>query len=193
MPPLFTWLDALTYGLMAVIVTALIAVAFFNGRNKDKPWWRWCGAWGVALLFWAGYASVLMWRCDLRQRVVCVTDADVVFVADGGSVPGCTEANVEVERVLALWRAVPDIDVPEKLHVMVFVKPFPFALHSQPGNKFAGFSKPHESAIGVGMDGRPLEMTALSHELGHVLLYRNGLPADEGTLRDYRDRYGIPY
>ena len=193
MPQVFTLWDALTFGLMAVIVTVLALVVTFNGLNRDKPWWRWVGLYLVVLLFWGGYANVVKWRYDLKQRVVCVTPHATIFVKDGGVVPDCTDVTKEIDRTLDAWRKVPDLTIPDKLDLMVFIKPFPFEMHKHPGNKFAGFAKPWDAMIGVWFDGRPVEKTALAHELGHIILFKAGQKQDETTFKSYADQYGVPY
>jgi hypothetical protein len=147
----------------------------------------------IVVGFWSGYISVLSWRYDLRKRVTCVTPHGTIFVKDGGVVPACADLTDEIDRTLAAWRAVPDVLLPGKLDVMVFIKPMPFEVHKSPGNRFAGLAKPFDNVIGVGFDGRPVAQTALAHELGHIILFRAGKNADEQTFRTYADQYGVPY
>jgi hypothetical protein len=192
-PKVFTLWDALTFGLMALLVTILALVVTFNGRNKHKSWWQWGGLYLVVVMFWAGYVGVVKWRYDLKQRVTCVTAQGTIFVKDGGVAPDCTELTNEIERVLEAWRKVPDFKVIDNLDLMVFVKPMPFELHKSPGNKFAGFAKPYDHMIAVGFDGRPVEQTALAHELGHIILFHAGKKQDEETFKSYADQYGVPY
>lgn len=193
MPSVFTLWDALTFGLMALIVTVLALIVTFNGRNKNTVWWRWAGLYLVVAMFWAGYVGAIKWRYDLKQRVTCVTPHGTIFVKDGGVVPGCTELTNEIDRTLDAWRLVPDFKVPEKLKIMVFIKPVPFTPHTSPGNKFAGFAKPFGNMIGVGFDGRPVGQTALAHELGRVILFKASEKQDEAMFKSYADQYGVPY
>jgi hypothetical protein len=157
--------------------------------------WRWIGFGVVVLGFWAGYILVLSWRADLVDRIECVTKHGLIMVEDGGVVPSCDSVETETDRVLAAWGSVPGVSGPNVLDdgVMIFVKPLPFVLHSEGGNKFAGFAKPYSRSIAVGFDGRELSRTALGHELGHIILSGSGKRGDEQTLKDHHDRYGVPY
>lgn len=193
-PKVFSWYDFLTYGLSAIAATVLIGIAQFNGRNSDVIWWRWIGAWTIPVIFWFGYAMLLRWRKNLADRVAYVTRHGLIVVHDGGLVPDKAAVERETSRTLLLWNTVPNVSPDDALEagVMVFVKPLPFELHGKPG-KFAGFTKPHATAIAVGMDGRSLNQTALAHELGHVILRRSGLNASEAELSRIHNEFGVPY
>lgn len=195
MPSTFQWWDFFTYGLAAIVATALAGLAVYKRRlNPNKKWWQWAGLGLVVAFFWFGYIMVLTWRADLVDRVECVTKHGLIMVHDGGTMPACAAVGAETDRVIAAWNNVPGISAADALDdgVMVFVKPLPFSLHTQPG-KFAGFTKPHATAIAVGFDGRELSKTALGHELGHVILRRAGKDASETALKNAHDLYGIPY
>jgi hypothetical protein len=193
-PDVFQWGDFLTFGLLAIGATVLGVLAVANHhRNPDKKWWQWAGLALVVGIFWFGYATALLWRANLADRVECVTKHGIIVVKDGGVTPSCEDVEVETDRVLQAWdRAGVDGRGVLSEGVMLFVKPMPFELHGKPG-KFAGFAKPYAQAIAVGFDGRMLPNTALGHELGHVILGGVGRRPDEQSLKDYHDRYGVVY
>lgn len=197
-PGVFNVMDALTFGGAALIATVLAGIATYRrDLNKHKAWWQWVGLWTVVALFWAGYAVSVQWRYDLTTRVLCATEHGLVLVAEDpdAKAPSCDELKAETERVLKAWDKVwlPGQSA-AALHsgVMVFVKKMPFGLHGKPP-EFAGFAKPYFRAIAVGFDGRPLERTALGHELGHIIMHEVNQDGSEKALKDIADRFGVPY
>lgn len=194
LPSVFQWGDFLTFGLLAIAGTVLGALAVANYRlNPTKTWWQWAGLALVVGLFWFGYGTAVKWRAQLVERVACVTQHGLILVEDGGVMPSCKEVEAATWSLILAWnRAGIDAEGVMADGVMVFVKPLPFQLHTKP-ERFAGFAKPHANAIAIGSDGRPVVDTALGHELGHLILSRSGRRADEQSLKDYHDHYGVPY
>ena len=201
-PPIFTWYDALTFGLFAIIATVIVAVALFNGLNTDVAWWRKVGTVLIVGMFWGGYALVLWWRKRLRDRILYVTKHGLMILGDGGTVPYRTQVESFTASVLHDWNNALQLypkPIATTAHdalaagVMVFIKPLPFELHTEPG-RFAGFAKPWRNAIAIGLDqASKLERSALGHELGHIILHHAIGDGSEDKLKEFAAHYGVPY
>ena len=195
-PPLFRWIDALSFGLPALVGTGAFIVALLNGRNAHVP----AGAWSlfgfVVCVFWAGYILLLWWRHKHLSRIRYVTKQGITVIAGGGVVPPLSELEAEIDRTMDLWSYVPgahDRLVGKVVDgTALWVMPFPFDLGTG-GPKFAGFAKPFTKQIAVGMDGRLLPGTALGHELGHIIAEEIFGDGSEARLKALAKEHGIPY
>lgn len=203
-PKLFTLIDTLTFGGLALAALVLALIASFNGLNDHVPLRGWVILWVTVTLFWAIYARYLQLRHRALKKIKYITKHGLIMMDDGGKMPSREEVEAETERTLAAWQApwedrakkYPKVETPAEVlarGVNVWVREAPFQLHGK-GPKFMGFARPFTLQIAVGMDGRPMERTALAHELGHLLTFRIlGEGGSERALKAAHDKWGVPY
>ncbi len=71
-PKIFTWQDALTFGLGALIVTLAITFVQLNGLNADDPTWAKVGIWSVPAIAIFIYLRLihLRWRAKKEWLLI---------------------------------------------------------------------------------------------------------------------------
>lgn len=171
MPSVFKWSDALSFGLAAVVATALSIWA--QAVAKAAPV-GFVIMWITAAGFWFIYAMLLRMRWQFKRSIEYVTKHGVLVAHDNALREGPARAAVEAEidRVCKLWSSVAPLDVIDaslKGALLVW-KPFPFdAKQFRPG-LFAGLAWPARKTLWVGYRDH-LDETALGHELGHLFMF----------------------
>ena len=176
-PSPFTLWDFLTFGGLAILVTAAAAyIQFGTDQNTEAYALMWVTAAG----FWFVYAMLVRARWLWTRNVAFVTDQGLcVIFKDGCSYP---QAEVEVEhtQMMEQWQQVLNslgakLEVPKAFlpnffgdYAFVTFKQGPLTHVKYYKLKLAGYTIGRHCIVGVDKL-TSLHNTAFQHELGHVV------------------------
>lgn len=213
-PRVFRWIDALTFGLAAVLAVVLSLWATLTPQAPGTGAGPMIILWAVAAGFIGCYGMILLNRWKMVRAVTFVTKHGLVCFCNGYPVDAL-ELEVLTDFVLEKWDSVvlagsvppppakaglvkPPIkpaDVREHLKgLFVLWKTYPFVLNEKAERPFhyTGLASNVSHMIMVGYRD-PLVNTAFGHELGHVILrFLRNDTSEEGLLKLNKD-YGVPY
>ncbi len=175
-PSAWNLFDALTFGLLAVLVTGLAAYVQAHdvvGPVDSKPL-----TWVVAGAFWVIYGLLLRARYRFIQSYDLVLSTGTMVQTNGYKVPRAA-FETELRRVCSLWTPhfTSAQEILERKRVWVRFEPgllvVPFSKNTP--RTFAGLTSMGGESVRVTYRGdplKPLEQTAFAHELGHVIIGR---------------------
>ncbi len=190
----FSWWDAMTFGLAAVLVLIGAIVIAASGAALEPT----LGAFATALAFAGIYARLihLRWLVWKRVRFTTVHGLHVIFdtVVDDYSTADSVQLAIEAvtEDAISRWAVAGCLNSRAMVRgCLLVLKPQPFELHRFTG-RFASVTLRGIKGMLVGYRRR-MEASALGHELGHVILRAWGKPYEEADLRKWATEKGVPY
>jgi hypothetical protein len=182
--------DLLTFGLAALVATALALSASLT--PQDEPWspLRWVGLWGTAGLFWVAIAAVIIarWRY-LRRGWRSLASGGALVIDNGFRFDFVSTVLPTLDKWVIAFGAdkVETLVMSEALRsTLIILKEPGFKIHGKPG-RYVGYFMPTKSVIMAGSEA------ALAHELGHLFLHATGRDASEASLKGWADEHGLPY
>lgn len=191
MPRVFRWIDALTFGLAAILATSAAVWA----QTTEQPTSAYVVTWVTAAGFWFVYGMLLLGRLRLRQNVSYVSRHGLIIMwPDQRPTPLRQEVEDLTEQVLAAWVDALDGKRSPRVRravegLFVIWKPFPFSHRARPGFKFTGLASGNTILVGY---REPLATTAFAHELGHIIYMAVQGPHTEEEFAAFTSVRGLP-
>lgn len=158
----FRLIDALTFGLVAFIITAI--VVFVSIKDPHMPLEPRALFYTVAASSWFIYGSFVYYRYKLLKRITFITKHGIGVITNNFNVD---KDNFEliVDNTVINWVSATNcFDCEKSLDgFCVIFEQYPVKHHSIKGN-LAGYMIGDNAVVGYNED---LNKTALGHELGH--------------------------
>ena len=187
LPPVFRWWDFLSFGMLGVITVGFLVyglIVGFQGATssivKQAPWLMAATAAGFFFVYW----RVIKIRMNDIKGFVLVGGPKYGFLVNFGSYTppgGSAELLSIIEQMETAWSTVAfaaePVFSPAKVadaltrdYVWVWFKPGTLDLPNMAG-KVAGYTVAmgNKMVVGYPATDSPLERTAFSHELGHLI------------------------
>jgi len=160
---IFRLSDALTFGLISLIVTIVtVYISFTVILDFESK----AILYTTALSFWAIYGLLIYFRYKWLQKITYVTYHKINIVSNNFDISHLDLETI-IENTISKWENVTKWNNCANAleDVIVIFKKFPISHRSTIG-KLAGYTIGKNIVVGYKED---LKYTALSHELGHVI------------------------
>lgn len=193
-PPVLSPRDLLPWGCLAALLIGAAAgcFVFHAGWGFDLV-----AVFGAVLASF-GYGRIVLGRWRLARDVFATTRNGLYLLRAPFTLDTVAVAD-EVDRTMAAWaKVVPNAaELVRGVYVLFETYPFRDAILPYPGG-LAGLTETNwrgvKGAYCVRVGWKPdMRLTALGHELGHVVLMRSGRDPSEDALAEAAKTYGVPY
>jgi len=196
-PKIFNWLDFFTFGMLSIVALALTVVVWLSDTQLQAK----ALTTVVGLVFATIYAVILV----MRKKSI---DSADFYTFNGWAVVNKSSntsihpdlVNAEIQRTIDLWKKViewdANCDAAINKHYKVIFKDGilqessdGFKITGQTlGVKFGAF----DGQIEVGLSEKPIEQTALAHEVGHVIYNGKFGVLDNDATHKYMQEHNLP-
>jgi hypothetical protein len=184
----FRWIDALTFGLAALLANAIFVYFLFNAENQTGQ--------GTALLivtgllFWLPYVMLLISRAKWIKNISYITKHGLPVVTNGFPVKKEDVERITDETIAAWDKAIPWNQSATAIQTLfIEFKPFPITEEGNTTRKFAGLLKNSWALVGYKDN---LDQTALAHELGHEIHHAWTGYYDNDGCHQYMKDHNLP-
>jgi hypothetical protein len=172
-PSWFRWIDALTFGSLGVLSTAVFLYALLAGITTPHAKQGLCLLGTVALAFIGIYAKFCWDRKKWLDGFVWYPEYGFMVKVQSYTTPTQAELNRLVKKTIVAWtpyHSAEDI-IKSKINWVWFDKGLNVTVRDFVGQLCKGYTLPFSHIMGVDYDSPldPLESTAFEHEMGHVI------------------------
>ena len=196
-PKVFNWLDFLTFGMLSVVAIALTVLVWLSDTQLQAK----ALTTVVALTFAAIYVVILV----MRKKGI---DSADFYTFNGWAVVNQSSntsilpdvVNAEIQRTIDLWKKAiewdSNCDDAINKHYKLVFKDGILQENSDGfkvtgttlGSKFGAF----DGEIDVGLAEKPIEQTALAHEVGHVIYNGKFGVLDNDQTHKFMQEHNLP-
>lgn len=181
----FRWIDFLSFGLLALAVTAVAIYAIIAGTNLTAN--------AIALLivmslaFYIPYVVILVARHKRLSKINFITKHGIAVFTGGFDVSKEEVENITAEAIILWKNATKWKDAQTAVDgLFIYFKEYPVERNL---SKFAGYLIGKHAVIGWKED---LDKTALFHELGHAIHREWTGKSDNDAAHKFMKAHNLP-